>query len=77
MPPLLLITGTADRLWPQTEAFARRLAELQVEHEVLALDGAPHGMESWDGHPEWTVYKERLTEWIRRLARRAAKASGH
>ena len=67
MPPVLLINGTADRLWAQAEAFARRLAEVGARHEVIALEGAPHGLESWEGHPEWAKYKPRVVEWIRRL----------
>jgi acetyl esterase len=67
MPPVLLVNGTGERLWPQAQAFARRLAELGVRHEVIALDGAPHGMANWEGHPEWTIYKRRLAEWIRQV----------
>ena len=33
---------------------------------MIALDGAPHGLENWEGHAEWTTYKRRLVEWIRR-----------
>ena len=64
MPPMLLVTGTADRLWPQTQAFAKRLSELGVAHEVVGLEGAPHGMENWEGRPEWTSYKRRVVDWI-------------
>ena len=64
MPPLLMVNGTGERLWAQAQAFDRRLTELRVEHDVLALGGAPHGMENWEGHPEWMVYKQRLVDWI-------------
>lgn len=66
MPPVLLVNGTGERLWAQAQAFATRLDELRVPHEVVALDGAPHGMENWEGHPEWMFYKARLVDWIRR-----------
>ena len=69
MPPVLLVNGTADRLWTQAQAFGRRLDELGVRHDVIALEGAPHGMENWEGHPEWTTYKTRVIEWIRRVVR--------
>ena len=69
MPPVLLVNGTAERLWAQAQAFAQRLAELGVKHEVIALEGAPHGMENWEGHPEWMVYKRRMVEWIHQVAR--------
>ena len=66
MPPLLLVNGTGERLWAQAQAFEKRLTELGVSHEVVALEGAPHGMENWEGHPEWIVYKQRVVEWITR-----------
>jgi alpha-L-fucosidase 2 len=65
MAPLFMINGTGERLWAQAQAFDRRLTELRVEHDVLSLGGAPHGMENWEGHPEWMVYKQRVVEWIR------------
>lgn len=68
MPRVLLVTGTADRLWPQTQAFAKRLSELDVPHEVVALEGAPHGMENWEGR-EWIDYKRRVVEWLLRTSR--------
>jgi len=67
MPPVLLVNGTGERLWPQAQAFDRRLTELGVDHEVIALEGAPHGMENWEGHREWMHYKDRVVEWIRRV----------
>ena len=68
MPPLLLVNGTGERLWTQAQAFDRRLTELGVKHDVIALDGAPHGMENWEGHPEWMFYKQRVVDWIRGVA---------
>ena len=70
MPPILLVNGTGERLWPQAQAFARRLTELRVPHEVIALEGAPHGLENWEGHPQWTGYKRQLVDWIRRSGTR-------
>ncbi len=68
MPPLLLINGTGERLWAQAQAFAQRLADVGARHEVIALDGAPHGLENWEGRADWTTYKRRLVEWIRQVA---------
>jgi alpha-L-fucosidase 2 len=68
MPPMLLVNGTGERLWAQAQTFAKRLIELGANHEVIALEGAPHGMENWEGRPEWLVYKGRVVEWILRLA---------
>jgi alpha-L-fucosidase 2 len=70
MPPVLLINGTAERLWAQAQNFSRRLSELGVPNETVALEGAPHGLENWEGHPEWMSYKKRLVEWIMRRERR-------
>ena len=68
MPPILLVNGTGERLWTQAQSFDRQLSELGVRHEVVALDGAPHGMENWEGHPEWMFYKSRVVDWIRQIA---------
>jgi len=64
MPPILLIHGTNERLWHEGVAYAARLRELGVPHELLRLDGAPHGMENWEGHSEWMRYKTRIVAWI-------------
>ncbi|HXG54117.1 MAG TPA: alpha/beta hydrolase [Vicinamibacterales bacterium] len=69
MPPVLMVNGTGERLWTQAQAFARRLTELGVRHETIALEGAPHGMENWEGHPEWMFYKRRVIDWIHHVAR--------
>jgi alpha-L-fucosidase 2 len=65
MPPLLLICGTKDRLYQQQEAFAQKLKTLRENHETFAVEGAPHGIENWEGHPEWMHYKKKLVEWLR------------
>ncbi len=68
MPPMLLVNGTGERLWAQAQAYDRRLSQLGVEHQVIALDEAPHGMENWEGHPGWMSYKQRVVDWIREVA---------
>ena len=64
MPPMLLVNGTGERLWDQAQAFAARLRALGVPHKVIALEGAPHGLENWEGRPEWMHYKRELIQWI-------------
>jgi acetyl esterase/lipase len=64
MPPLLLVHGTDELLWPQGVDFAARLGELGVEHELYRIDGAPHGMENWEGRPDWSGYKTRVVAWL-------------
>ena len=66
-PPLLLIHGTAEGLWAQGQAMAAHLQAIGARHEMLALDGAPHGMENWEGHPQWQHYKARVVDWIARV----------
>ena len=65
MPPTLLIQGTADRLFAQAVAFSERLAALNTDYERYDVAGAPHGVENWEGHPEWLGYKAKLVEWLR------------
>ena len=69
MPPVLLVNGTGERLWEQARAFGRRLTEIGARHQIVALEDAPHGLENWEGHPEWMFYKERVVGWIRNLTR--------
>jgi alpha-L-fucosidase 2 len=64
MPPLLMIHGTDEMLWDQGVAFAARLKEVGADHELYRLDGAPHGMENWEGRPEWSGYKQKLVDWL-------------
>ena len=40
---VLLVNGTGERLWAQAQAFAQRLTELGVPHEVIALEGRRTG----------------------------------
>ena len=69
MPPVLLVNGTGERLWEQAQTFASRLREIGAPYELVALENAPHGLENWEGHPEWMVYKQRLVEWIHKVVR--------
>ena len=75
MPPLLLIQGTADRLHAQAVAFAERLDAIGAAYERHDVAGAPHGVENWEGHPDWLGYKRVLVEWLHKtLAARPAAA---
>jgi acetyl esterase len=66
MPPMLMIHGTNERLWAQALAMQKRLTEIGARHDLYGIEGAPHGMENWEGHPEWLGYKEKLVDWLRR-----------
>jgi acetyl esterase/lipase len=52
LPPLLLIQGTKDELYAGTLAYASQLKKAGAKYELILLDGAPHGMENWAGHPD-------------------------
>ncbi len=69
MPPLLLLHGTADELWGQGQAMARALTVVGARHELYALEKAPHGMENWEGRPEWARYKEKVVAFLRDVTR--------
>jgi alpha-L-fucosidase 2 len=63
--PLLLICGTKDGLLAQHNAFVNELEKAGAGFDAFTLDGAPHGMENWEGHPEWMDYKTKLVEWLK------------
>ena len=65
LPPMLIIQGTADELYDQAKEYTTRLKEARAQFELLLLDGAPHGMENWEGYPEWMFYKKRLVDWLK------------
>jgi alpha-L-fucosidase 2 len=64
MPPLLLIQGTQDPLYDGTLEYAARLKKAHARYELILVDGAPHGMEDWEGHAEWLSYKRRMVKWL-------------
>lgn len=65
MPPVLLIHGTNESLWAQGQAMDTALTEKGLTHELIAVEGAPHGLENWEGRAEWTQYKPKLVAWLR------------
>ena len=68
-PPMLLIQGTKDELFGGTMEYARKLKEIGAPFKLILLEGAPHGMENWEGHAEWAFYKQKLVEWLRATLR--------
>lgn len=65
LPPILLIQGTGDELYKGTLQYANRLKQDRARYDLVLLKGAPHGMENWEGHPEWMFYKQKLVDWLR------------
>lgn len=64
LPPLLLVAGTGDRLIEQQRAYAAALRAAGARVEAIELDGAPHGMESWNDQPAWRVWEEQVGNWL-------------
>ncbi|MFB3920544.1 MAG: alpha/beta hydrolase fold domain-containing protein [Terriglobia bacterium] len=65
LPPMLLIQGTADELYEGTMEYDARLKEVHARHDLILLENAPHGMENWEGHPEWMFYKQEMVKWLK------------
>src|SRR4030095_6233730 len=65
MVPLLLVCGTKDGLLSQHNAFANALDKAGADFDAITIEGAPHGMENWEGRPEWMDYKTKLVEWLK------------
>jgi len=65
MPRLLLIQGTKDELYAGTLAYDQALTKKGIEHKLVVLDGAPHGMENWVGHAVWMKALDDAAVWLR------------
>jgi alpha-L-fucosidase 2 len=69
MPPVLVVQGDKDPLFAGSTEYVEQLKKLGVPHEYVVVHGAPHGIENWEGHPEWSFYKEKVVEWLRATLR--------
>jgi alpha-L-fucosidase 2 len=67
LPPFLLIHGTDDKVvfFEQSVRFRRALEDHDVRCELFSVEGAGHGMESWESDPGKQEYKEKMIEWLR------------
>ena len=43
---------------------APAIAQITLPGLVKGIDGAPHGMGNWEGHPEWMGYKQKVVSWL-------------
>src|SRR5262249_60241210 len=62
-------------LHPVWRAFEREGVEAGAGFDAFTLEGAPHGMENWEGHPEWMDYKTKLVEIGRASCRERVEMS--
>jgi alpha-L-fucosidase 2 len=71
LPPFLFIHGTKDAAVPydQSPLLCDMLKAAGNRCEVFTVDGAPHGVGAWEGHPEWQAYKPKMAEWLKQTLR--------
>ncbi len=66
MPPFLFIHGTKDAQVPYPHSpkmcSAMRLAGAVCE--VFTVEGAGHGVGSWEQEPAFQLYKKKMVEWL-------------
>jgi alpha-L-fucosidase 2 len=67
MPPYLLIHGTEDKAVPydQSPLMCAKMKEVGSRCELFTVEGAPHGIGSWEKNPAFQKYKEKMVEWLR------------
>jgi|SRR5579872_650164 len=66
MPPYLLMHGSKDGDVPyeQSVEMCDKMTKAGARCELLTIEGAPHGMDHWESHPEWLWYKKALVGWL-------------
>jgi dipeptidyl aminopeptidase/acylaminoacyl peptidase len=66
MPPLLLIHGSKDEDVPydQSLEICDKMKQVGAHCELITIEGAPHGMDHWEPHPNFLWYKKALTDWL-------------
>ncbi len=66
-PPFLMIHGTADMLVPyeQSEGMCGALRGSGSNCELIAVNGAGHGMNFWEGQPPMMAYKTQMMTWVK------------
>ncbi len=68
MPPFLLMHGSKDEDVPyeQSLEMCDRMKKAGAHCELITVEGAPHGMDHWESHPEWLWYKKVLVDWLKK-----------
>jgi acetyl esterase/lipase len=75
MPPYLLIHGSkdADVPYQQSVEMCDKMKKAGANCELITVEGAPHGMDHWESHPEWLGYKKNLIDWLNKTLNAPAK----
>jgi len=71
MPPFLLIHGSKDEDVPyqQSVEMCDKMNKAGARCQLITIEGAPHGMDHWESHPEFLWYKKSLVEWLEKTLR--------
>jgi len=72
MPPFLLMHGSNDEDVPyeQSVEMCNAMKNAGAQCDLITIQGAPHGMDHWEGHPEFLWYKKALVDWLRKTLSR-------
>jgi alpha-L-fucosidase 2 len=67
LPPFLFIHGTKDAAVPyeQSPMMCDKLKAAGNRCEVFTVEGAPHGIGSWEKNPDWQGYKAKMAAWLK------------
>jgi acetyl esterase len=67
MPPYLLIHGTADATVPyaQSVEMCQSMEKAGASCELYTVEGAGHGVGSWENETRWQAYKAKMVEWLK------------
>jgi acetyl esterase len=71
MPPFLLMHGSKDQDVPyeQSVEMCDKMKQAGAHCDLITVEGAPHGMDHWEPHPEFLWYKKALTDWLKKTLR--------
>ncbi len=69
MPPFLFIQGTADKTVPFESSLLMcdAMKKVGARCEVVRVERADHGMESWEGKPGEENWKPAMIDWLNHI----------
>jgi acetyl esterase len=68
MPAFLLMHGSKDEDVPydQSVEMCNKMKQAGAHCDLITVEGAPHGMDHWEPHPEFLWYKKALVDWLKK-----------